>query len=80
MVIMMTITQSYVLGLPKRELESPAPLMKQWLGHVYGAPKVLLGYDHPPSKGANPVLQEGQGFVLLTGWTRIGGGPKAVPL
>ena len=54
---MRTSTQSYVLWTAKRELESPASLMKRWLGPVYGAVEVPLGYEKL-SRGVSPMLQE----------------------
>ena len=61
---MRTSTPSYVLWTAKRELESPASLMKRWLGPVYRALKVPLGYENiNMSRGVNPVLQERPGFV-----------------
>ena len=59
---MRTSTQSYVLWTSKRELESPASLMRSWLGPVVGALKVPLGCGKL-SRGVNPVLQERPGFV-----------------
>jgi len=57
-----TSVQSYVLWTSKRELEAPVSLMKRWLGPVYGAALVPLGYEKL-SKGPSFVLPGFLGVV-----------------